>query len=104
MGLFSNLRKNWDTPPKPDFPVVQIPAVDLHAGMVLAGMPESWVVVRPRKDGAWPVIVEAPEYEERGEGGVPCVYWVTDEPALDRHYWSYSDTLITVSAELEDAR
>ena len=101
MGLFSKLHRSfasWDMPPKADFPVRQIPALDLCDGMTITRLPESWNQPWPKEDGNWPVVVGR-EYFEDGEGGVPCIYWDTDDLGPDNHYWCYADVLVTIAED-----
>lgn len=89
----------WDMPPEPDFPVVRIRAFDLRDGVIITRLPKGWAQPWPKKDGRWPVVVGDPEYIEHGEGGVPCVYWDTDELGPDNHYWCDADVLVTIAVE-----
>jgi hypothetical protein len=99
IDAFRRSFRSFAMPPKPDFPVMQIPAFDLCDGMTITGLPEGWAQPWPMKDGRWPVVVGDREFEAEGEGGVPCVYWDTGEPGPDNTYWCYADTLITIAVE-----
>lgn len=85
-------------PPAPWFPVRDIRARAIRDGMTLVAMPGGWGDVRPDGDGCWPV-VSCVHHLEKGEGGVPCVYWLTDEPEPWNSYWCFPDTTITVAAK-----
>jgi hypothetical protein len=98
----------FEGPNEVDFPVKQIRASDLRDGMILVAMPRRWAQPEPPSDGGWPIVSNC-DYFEHGEpeGGhqapgsrrVPCVYWDTDEPGPDSHYWCYADTLVTIAVE-----
>lgn len=105
MGLFSNnhMRCDYEEGPEAPFPTRQIPAYELQCGMTLVSLPEE--CTQPSVCcGHWPVIIEDPVYREDGEGGVPCIYWTTDEPGDDDSdrspfYWIDADQLVTIAAE-----
>ena len=102
MKLLGRIRENLAqlvTPPEVDFPVTQIPAAEVRAGMTIVAMPEGWVDIRPDHRGRWPVAIEDARCEENGEGGVPCVYWLSDEPGPWNGYWCYPETPITVAVD-----
>jgi hypothetical protein len=98
LGKIREAFKRAGPPPAPGFPVKGIPARDLQNGMTLVAMPDDWMDVRPDGNGHWPAISEFQRLE-KGEGGVPCVYWVTDEPEPWNGYWCFPDTVITVAVK-----
>ena len=99
MGILRQIRNTYGPRPVPGFRVTHIPAAEVRAGMTIVAMPEGWVDVRPDGDGHWPVAIEDARFEEYGEGGVPCVYWLSDEPEPWNGYWCLPETTITVAVQ-----